>query len=197
MKKFIPKEKLGKKARKQLDTEQRSTWAFSPVTKKVESKKLYNRKRKAHDRYDDYGMGFSFLGDVQAQHAMLQLRADVSLRERIAHIEAPLHRTGPAFLTDNLALLRGLILVETLRGGHGQIAVLQLQRDVFLLEARQINIDFVVIFMLMHVGLHLAGGVLAIQLAVHPPNLTIPVTKEFVKQVFTKDTRHQHNSYLL
>ena len=32
MKKFIPKEKLGKKARKQLDNEQRTTWAFSPVT---------------------------------------------------------------------------------------------------------------------------------------------------------------------
>ena len=59
MKKFVPREKLGKKARKQLDSEQRTTWAFSPVTKKVESKKLYNRKRKSHDRYDDYGMGFS------------------------------------------------------------------------------------------------------------------------------------------
>ena len=59
MKKFIPKEKLGKKARKQLDSERRTTWTFSPVTKKVDSKKLYNRKRKAHDRYDDYGMGFS------------------------------------------------------------------------------------------------------------------------------------------
>ena len=58
MKKFIPKEKLGKKARKQLDSEQRTTWTFSPVTKKVESKKLYNRKRKAHDRYDDCGKGF-------------------------------------------------------------------------------------------------------------------------------------------
>jgi len=57
MKKFIPKEKLSRKARKQLDSEQRTTWAFSPVTKKVESKKLYNRKRKPHDRYDDYGMG--------------------------------------------------------------------------------------------------------------------------------------------
>jgi len=45
MKKFIPKEKLGKKARKQLDSEHRTTWTFSPVTKKVESKKLYNRKR--------------------------------------------------------------------------------------------------------------------------------------------------------
>ena len=60
MKKFIPKEKLGKKARKQLDSEQRTTWSFSPVTKKVESKKLYNLKRKAHDRYDDYGMGFLY-----------------------------------------------------------------------------------------------------------------------------------------
>lgn len=36
----------------------RPTWAFSPVTKKVESKKHYSRKRKAHDRYDDCGMGF-------------------------------------------------------------------------------------------------------------------------------------------
>ena len=60
MKRFVPREKLGKKARKQLDSEQRATWAFSPVTKKVESKKLYNRKRKSHDRYDDYGMGFLF-----------------------------------------------------------------------------------------------------------------------------------------
>ena len=59
MKKFIPREKLGKKARKQLDSGRRATWAFSPVTKKVESKKQYNRKRKAHNRYDDYGMGFS------------------------------------------------------------------------------------------------------------------------------------------
>ncbi len=60
MNKFIPKEKLGKKARKQLDSEQRTTWTFSPVTKKVESKKRYNRKRKAHDRNDDCGMGFPF-----------------------------------------------------------------------------------------------------------------------------------------
>ena len=59
MKKFIPKEKLGRKARRQLDSERRVTWAFSPVTKKVESKKLYNRKRKARDRYHDDGMGFS------------------------------------------------------------------------------------------------------------------------------------------
>ena len=60
MKKFISKEKLGKKARKRLDSEQRTTWTFSPVTKKVESKKRYDRKRIAHDRCDDCGMGFSY-----------------------------------------------------------------------------------------------------------------------------------------
>ena len=53
MKGFIPREKLGRKARKQLDGERRVTWTFSPVTKKIESKKLYSRKQKPHDRDDE------------------------------------------------------------------------------------------------------------------------------------------------
>ncbi len=31
-------------------------WLFSPTTKKVESKKLYNRKKSAHARKNDFGM---------------------------------------------------------------------------------------------------------------------------------------------
>ena len=54
---FIPKEKLSKKARKDLDRQKRVTWDFSPVTKTVESKKIYSRKRKARN-CDDYGSGF-------------------------------------------------------------------------------------------------------------------------------------------
>ena len=54
---FIPRDKLSKKARKQLDAEQRTTWGFSPSTRKVESKKLYNRKKRSHACYDDSGMG--------------------------------------------------------------------------------------------------------------------------------------------
>ena len=60
MKKFIARQKLSKKARKELDSKKRITWSFSPVTKKVESKKLYNRKRKSTERYNDYGSGFLF-----------------------------------------------------------------------------------------------------------------------------------------
>lgn len=56
MARFVPKDKLSKKAQKELNRQQRVTWDFSPVTKTVESKKLYNRKRNARNR-DDYGLG--------------------------------------------------------------------------------------------------------------------------------------------
>ena len=50
MERFIPREKLNKKARKALDARKREGWSFSPVTRKVESKKRYDRKKIAHDR---------------------------------------------------------------------------------------------------------------------------------------------------
>ena len=60
MARFVPKVKLSKKAQKELNRQRRITWDFSPVTKTVDSKKLYNRKRNARDRYDDYGASASF-----------------------------------------------------------------------------------------------------------------------------------------
>ncbi len=44
---FIPTEKLGKKARRELNAAQRTLWVVSPISKKVESKKVYNRKKSA------------------------------------------------------------------------------------------------------------------------------------------------------
>ena len=58
---FIPKAKLSKKAQKELNRQQRKTWDFSPVTMIVADKKQYNRKKKPHDRYDDYGHGIFVL----------------------------------------------------------------------------------------------------------------------------------------
>ncbi len=55
---FIPKSKMGKKARKQLDAKQRATWSFPPITKSVDSRKRYNRKKKPHVRDYDSGVGF-------------------------------------------------------------------------------------------------------------------------------------------
>ena len=56
MAKFISREKLSKKTRKELDNQKRAVWAFSPTTRKVESKKLYNRKKSARAWKNDFGM---------------------------------------------------------------------------------------------------------------------------------------------
>lgn len=57
MARFVPKDKLSKKAQKELNRQRRVTWEFSPVTKTVDSKKIYSRKKKAQNR-DDYGLSF-------------------------------------------------------------------------------------------------------------------------------------------
>ena len=57
MARFIPKEKLSKKAQKELNRQRRVTWDFSPVTKTVDSRKLYNRRKNSYDRHEDYGIG--------------------------------------------------------------------------------------------------------------------------------------------
>lgn len=51
MDRFIPKEKMSKKARRRLESQRRATWSFSPTARRVESKKTYNRK-KSHERFD-------------------------------------------------------------------------------------------------------------------------------------------------
>ena len=67
---FVPKDKMSRKARKELNSRRRVTWDFSPVTRTVENKKLYNRRRNARNR-DDYGPGsflFRVRGTVTCNH---------------------------------------------------------------------------------------------------------------------------------
>lgn len=52
MKKFIPYEKLSKKKRREQDARRRGLWTISPVTRRPENPKAYNRK-KTQDRYED------------------------------------------------------------------------------------------------------------------------------------------------
>ena len=45
MEKFVARKKMSKRARKLLAAKNRKTWAFSPVTRTVDSKKRYDRKK--------------------------------------------------------------------------------------------------------------------------------------------------------
>ena len=57
MKPFVPRDKMSKRARKKLDAQNRTTWEFSPVTKIVKSKKVYDRKKQPrnYEPYDSEG----------------------------------------------------------------------------------------------------------------------------------------------
>ena len=66
VKRFVPKEKLSKKARKEMNRKRRVTWEFSPVTKTVDSRKVYSRKRKAQNRDDEYGPGLFYFTEISA-----------------------------------------------------------------------------------------------------------------------------------
>jgi len=51
MKRFVEYEKLSKKKKREIDKARRATWGdIVPVTKKVESAKIYSRKK--HQRRD-------------------------------------------------------------------------------------------------------------------------------------------------
>lgn len=53
MQNFTPYEKLSKKAKRERNAKQRSTWgALNPVTRKPESPKAYNRKKTGQWRDD-------------------------------------------------------------------------------------------------------------------------------------------------
>lgn len=53
---MISKNKMSKKARKELESQQRVTWGFSPVSRVKPSGKIYSRKKDKH-RYQPANAG--------------------------------------------------------------------------------------------------------------------------------------------
>ena len=65
MTRFIPREKLGKKARRQLDNRNRLFWPFPPASKIFKSGKEYSRHRKSHEFQDEWIRGIFFIDERQ------------------------------------------------------------------------------------------------------------------------------------
>ena len=58
--KFIPKAKLSKKARQEMDRQQRKTWEYCPVTRVIPNKKKTQPwKPNRSDLYDSDGLFFA------------------------------------------------------------------------------------------------------------------------------------------
>ena len=54
MKGYVPKEKMSKKAQKEMNDQRRQTWTTDPRPRIVESRKIYNRKRKNSGESREY-----------------------------------------------------------------------------------------------------------------------------------------------
>lgn len=66
MEKFTPYEKLSKKKKRELDSLRRTVWEVSPVTRRPENPKAYDRKKTQIRKYDDSDSAsfFSLPADV-------------------------------------------------------------------------------------------------------------------------------------
>lgn len=63
MEKFIPYEKLSKKKKRELDKARRGTWGeLSPVTRRAQNAKVYDRSKARKEIFDDssFVLCFSF-----------------------------------------------------------------------------------------------------------------------------------------
>ena len=73
MEKHIPYEKLSKREKRRLDAQRRTTWGtFSPVTRKPESSKAYNRSKARNWRREQHDPvpGFLFAFCLRAGYNM-------------------------------------------------------------------------------------------------------------------------------
>ena len=71
MEKFIPYGKLSKKKRRELDKKRRSDWGeLKPVTRRIESGKIYKRKKAKPEDPDFAFAYFFFLRSVSRNRAV-------------------------------------------------------------------------------------------------------------------------------
>lgn len=60
MKQFVPRNKMNKRHKKELDAQKRTVWNIKPTTKIVKSKKVYDRKKQPRN-YEPYDFRGCFI----------------------------------------------------------------------------------------------------------------------------------------
>lgn len=141
------------------------------------------------------------LRDDDMQDTTFIRSLDVLLCHVLAHKEAALHHARIALLTEHLALLVLVGLLQRFLRGDGQITVVQFQMNVVLLEARQINVHLIAFIRFLHIRLHHVLCVLAVQRTVNVAESAEEIPVEVIKnvhQVLAENSRKivAHNANL-
>ena len=142
------------------------------------------------------------MAESDVQDAILELCVDILFLYGIAHIEAAGAGAGEGLAADVMALLILLIIAVITDGLNGQVAVVQIHLNVFLLAARQVNSYFVAIVRLFDIGLHHVCTALTEGLTLFTVHRTLQRTivperiKEIIEQILMENSRHKHKSFL-
>ena len=141
------------------------------------------------------------MAESDVQDAILELCVDVFLLH-IAHVETACATAGEGLAPHVAALVVLFVIAVAAHCLNGQVAVVQIHLNVFLLAARQVNRYFVAVVRLFDIGLHhvctaLTKGITSLtvhhtfQCSVIPERI-----EEIIEQVFMENSRHKHKSFL-
>ena len=141
------------------------------------------------------------MAESDVQDAILELCVDVFLLH-IAHVETTCAGAGEGFAPQIATILILFVIAVAAHCLNGQVAVVQIHLNVFLLAARQVNRYFVAVVRLFDIGLHhvctaLTKGITSLtvhhtfQCSVIPERI-----EEIIEQVFMENSRHKHKSFL-
>ena len=137
------------------------------------------------------------------QDAILKLCVDILLLHGVAYIEAAGTGAGEGLTAQVAAILIFLVIGAAADRLNGQVAVIQLHLNVFLLAAGQVNGNVIIaIGSLLHVGLHHVCTALTEGLTFFPVHRTLQRAivperiKEIIEQILMENSRHKHKSFL-
>ena len=125
------------------------------------------------------------------QNTVFEFGGNVLRFDVFADIETPAAFTCIAFTTDILAFLVLFTVIGRLGGADRQITLVQFDLDIFFLEARQIDIQFIGFFQFTDIGFHqiFCIGAEYLRIACKGRNQRKGIIEHIIKQFFTKDTR--------
>ena len=92
MERFIPYDKLSKKARRELDARRRGSWGgLNPVTRKPPNPKAYDRNKAKRRKYDDFDSSpCYFVGKDQDWTNAMNARVSAGVRSFAVYMKRPI-----------------------------------------------------------------------------------------------------------
>ena len=125
------------------------------------------------------------LGDEQAQDTVLELGVNVLLLDLVPHIKAAAAGADEAFPAQIPLVLDAVVVRLLHSGADAEAAVLQLSREVFLMNTGQVNVQLVALVALLDIRVHHAPQGICAECGLG----------QFIEHILCHQIRGQHKNF--